>query len=101
MHFPCQWIHCIPTMAVLAVAAVSVVAARGAAEDPLSPTDEVRATLAAIKRIHTELAPQLDQLMPVRMRVEPELAMAGEEVTLHMTVLAEERPSEAPELFVH
>lgn len=60
---------------------------------------QVRQTFAEIKQLHEKLAPELARLMPVTMTVSPELAKAGEKVTLKMEALAGKRPNGVLEFY--
>ena len=64
-----------------------------------STPEQVRQAFAAIKALHEKLAPELARLMPVTMTVTPELAKAGEKVTLRMEALAAQAPNGALEFY--
>lgn len=62
---------------------------------------EINKHLADIKEIHARIAPELERIMPAKIRVEPELAKLGEEVHLDFEVAAERSPNPSLRIYVN
>jgi len=82
-----------PFLIALAVLAAESPARAGQAGPSGASADDIETDMASLREAHAKMGAQLAHMMPVRMRVSPELAIPGEEVTVDLEVLAEKSPN--------